>query len=146
MACRVPTSHALVEKAALGLPLALLAADTLHSLLRGLVQAGWVMPSVATHALTVNAAGGLIVGRVTRTARGHTGRPLQADPCDMACYLLMSGAAVVRMFIPLALPAWTMPAVQCSAALWSAGFGLYAIRYWPMLSRPRLDSKPGWTK
>jgi len=27
--------------------------------------------------------------------------------------------------------------------LWSAGFGLYALRYWPVLSRPRLDGKAG---
>jgi uncharacterized protein involved in response to NO len=27
--------------------------------------------------------------------------------------------------------------------LWSAGFGLYAVRYWPILTRPRLDGLPG---
>jgi len=25
----------------------------------------------------------------------------------------------------------------------AAAFGLYAMRYWPVLSRPRLDGKPG---
>jgi predicted alpha/beta-hydrolase family hydrolase len=37
------------------------------------------VPSLAVHALTVGAGGGLIIGMMTRTARGHTGRPLQAD-------------------------------------------------------------------
>jgi uncharacterized protein involved in response to NO len=33
--------------------------------------------------------------------------------------------------------------VLASAALWAAGFGLYALSYWPVLSRPRLDGLPG---
>lgn len=49
----------------------------LHLFLRGLGEAGWVMPTLAVHALTVGAAGGLIIGMMTRTARGHTGRRLQ---------------------------------------------------------------------
>ncbi|MBC7956913.1 MAG: NnrS family protein, partial [Cytophagales bacterium] len=51
--------------------------------------------------------------------------------------------ALVRVALPLALPAWTMAAVLVSAGLWSAGFGLYAVRYWPVLTRARLDGKPG---
>jgi uncharacterized protein involved in response to NO len=102
-----------------------------------------VAPSAATHALTVGAIGGMIIGMITRTARGHTGRPLRADGYEVACYLLVLAAALVRVFLPLAAPAFTMHAVLCSAALWSAGFGLYAVRYWPVLTRPRLDGKPG---
>ena len=70
-----------------------------HLALRALAQFGWVTPSVATHALTVGAAGGLIIGMMTRTARGHTGRPLRADtPWDVACYLpgVVAPAAIVR--------------------------------------------------
>jgi uncharacterized protein involved in response to NO len=111
----------------------------LHLALRALSQVGWVAPSIATHALTVGAAGGLIIGMMTRTARGHTGRQLQADACDVACYLLVSAAAVVRIGVPLAVPAWSMHAVMASAALWSAGFALYFVSYWPVLTRPRAD-------
>jgi uncharacterized protein involved in response to NO len=66
-----------------------------HLLLRGLGELGLVTPSLAIHALTVGAAGGLIVGMMTRTARGHTGRPLQADGFETACYALVLLAAVV---------------------------------------------------
>jgi uncharacterized protein involved in response to NO len=45
--------------------------------------------------------------------------------------------------LPLALPQWSVAAVLLSAALWSAGFGLYAVRYWPVLTRARLDGRPG---
>ncbi|AKJ30885.1 NnrS family protein [Caldimonas brevitalea] len=115
----------------------------LHLGLRTLAGLGAVPPSAAVHALTVGAIGGLIIGMVTRTAKGHTGRPLRADAVDTSCYVLVLLAAVVRVVLPLASPELMLAAVLGSAALWSAGFGLYAIRYFPVLTRPRLDGKPG---
>jgi uncharacterized protein involved in response to NO len=114
-----------------------------HLMLRAFAAWGWLPASAAIHALTVGAAGGLIIGMMTRTARGHTARPLHASRLDVACYLLVLAAAPVRVLLPLAAPAWTVHAVLCSALLWSAGFGLYAIGYAPVLIRPRLDGKPG---
>lgn len=114
-----------------------------HLLLRGAAELGWVMPSLATHALTVGAVGGLVIGMMTRTARGHTGRPLRADRYEVACYLLVAAAAGVRVLLPLAVPGQVVHAALTSALLWSAGFGLYALRYWPVLSRPRADGRPG---
>ena len=96
----------------------------LHLALRGPAAMGWVTPSVATHALTVGAIGALMIGMMTRTVLGHTGRPLQAGRADVACYLLVLGAALVRVFVPLIAPAQTVPAVLLSAALWSAGFAV----------------------
>jgi uncharacterized protein involved in response to NO len=185
------TRHPLVEKAALGLLIALLIVDVLglpplvvaavavpaalahlarwllwrpwktlgntlvlvlhvayawipiHLALRAIAVPGWVSPSLATHALTVGAAGGLIIGMMVRTARGHTGRVLRADRVDTASFVLVLLAALVRVLVPLVAPSQTVAAVLCSAAFWTLGFGLYAVHYWPMLTRPRLDGKPG---
>lgn len=114
-----------------------------HLVLRAAAALGWLAPSAATHALTVGAIGGLIMGMITRTARGHTGRPLQADGYETACYLMVLLAALVRVFVPLFAPALLLQAVVWSAVLWSAAFGLYFVRYWPVLTRPRLDGRPG---
>lgn len=114
-----------------------------HLVLRALAQWGLVLPSLASHALAVGAVGGLIIGMMTRTARGHTGRPLRADGFETACYVFIMLAAVVRVGVPLVAPAQMLHAVQVSATLWSAAFALYAVRYWPVLSRPRLDGRPG---
>lgn len=114
-----------------------------HFALRALAALGVVPASSATHALTVGAVGGLIIGMMARTARGHTARPLRADHVDTTCFLLVLAAGVVRVSVPLLAPALTMAAVVGSAALWSGGFGLYALRYWPVLTRARLDGKPG---
>jgi uncharacterized protein involved in response to NO len=115
----------------------------LHLALRAAAPPGWVPASLATHALTVGAAGGLIVAMMTRTARGHTARPLKADRWDVAIYALVLGAAPVRVLLPWAVPWATLHAVVCAALLWSAGFGLYTVRYWPVLTRPRLDGRAG---
>jgi uncharacterized protein involved in response to NO len=114
-----------------------------HLALRAMAVGALVTPSTATHALTVGAIGGLVIGMMTRTARGHTGRPLLADRYEVACYAMVMLAALVRVFLPLAAPAQIMNAVVCSGVLWSAAFGLYAVRYWPILSRARPDGRPG---
>ena len=114
-----------------------------HLAMRALAQTGWIAPSLATHALTVGAAGGLIIGMMTRTARGHTGRPLRADRSDVVCYAMVALAALVRVAVPLAVPGLARGAVLASAALWSGGFALYALHYWPVLTRARLDGQPG---
>jgi uncharacterized protein involved in response to NO len=114
-----------------------------HLALRGLSALELLAASYATHALTVGAIGGLTLGMMTRTARGHTARPLMADGFELAMFLLIQVAAVVRVFGGMALPALYMASVQLSGLLWAAAFGLYAVRYWPVLTRPRLDGKPG---
>lgn len=115
----------------------------LHLLLRALAAAQWILPSVATHALTAGAIGVMTIGMMTRTARGHTARPLRADRFDVACYLCVLAAALVRVVVPLLAPHLTIVAAMLSGWLWACGFGLYTIRYAPMLLRPRLDGKPG---
>jgi uncharacterized protein involved in response to NO len=114
----------------------------LHLALRVLQEVGGLGLHVATHALTAGAMGSLIISMMTRTARGHTRRPLKADHFDVACYLLVTAGAVVRVFVPLLMPAWFPHTVIVSAILWSMAFALYAIRYWPVLRRARLDGKP----
>jgi uncharacterized protein involved in response to NO len=114
-----------------------------HLALRACAAAGWIAPSAASHALTVGAVGGLVIGMMTRTARGHTARPLRADWRDVTCYALVAAAAFVRVLVPLVAPALTVEAVLCSGLLWSAGFATYAVSYWSVLTRPRLDGQPG---
>ena len=114
-----------------------------HLALRGLSAMAWAGSSFAVHALTVGAIGGLTLGMMTRTARGHTARPLVADRYELTCFLLMQMAAVARVFGGMVSSSLYLPSVQASGILWAAAFGLYAVRYWPVLSRPRLDGKAG---
>jgi len=85
----------------------------------------------------------MVIGMMTRTARGHTARSLRTDRAETACFLLIALAAVARVGGALLMPAQTVAAVLVSAALWSSCSALYAVRYWPILTRPRLDGRPG---
>ena len=114
-----------------------------YLVLRGLAAIGVVAELFAVHALTVGAIGGMTIGMMTRTARGHTGRPLKADRFEVACYVLVALAAVIRVFGGMWLPGAYLATVVVSGVCWSTAFALYAVRYWPVLSRSRLDGKPG---
>jgi uncharacterized protein involved in response to NO len=85
----------------------------------------------------------MTIGMMTRTARGHTGRPLVADRFEVTCYVLVALAAAIRVFGGMLLPDAYVATVIVSGLCWSAAFALYAVRYWPVLVRPRLDGKPG---
>ncbi|HKU85461.1 MAG TPA: NnrS family protein, partial [Casimicrobiaceae bacterium] len=114
-----------------------------YLLLRALAAYGFVAPPLATHALTIGAIGGMTIGMMTRTARGHSGRPLQAGSSEVLCYALVQLAALLRVGGGIALPDHYLASVVLSGLCWSAAFALYAIHYWPILTRPRLDGKPG---
>jgi uncharacterized protein involved in response to NO len=115
----------------------------LHLVLRGLAAFDIVPPALATHALTVGAIGGITLGMMTRTSRGHTARALATGGAELAAYLLVQAAAVVRVLVPLALPAAYAASIGLSALLWSAAFVLFTVTYFPILTAPRLDGKPG---
>jgi len=114
-----------------------------HLLLRAGATLGWIAPGPATHALTLGVIGLITLGMITRTALGHTGRPLKAGPVEISAYLSMLLAALLRVLFPLLAPASLMLGVQLSAALWSLSFVLYLLRYTPLLMRPRPDGQAG---
>lgn len=114
-----------------------------HLLLRGFTGFGFLPYALGTHALTVGAIGGLTLGMMTRTARGHTARPLQAGRAEVAAYLLVQLAAVTRVLVPLAVPAAYVGAALAAALFWFAAFAVFTLAYVPILTRPRLDGQPG---
>ncbi|MGC2517814.1 MAG: NnrS family protein, partial [Burkholderiales bacterium] len=115
----------------------------IHLALRALAAVDVLPANLATHALTVGAIGGLTLGMMTRTARGHTGRSLQTGAAETACYALVQLAAVARVFVPLAAPQFFAEAVALSGVLWAIAFALFTVTYWPILTRPRADGGPG---
>jgi uncharacterized protein involved in response to NO len=115
----------------------------IYLVLRGVAALGMVGELFAVHALTIGAIGGMTIGMMTRTARGHTGRPLAADGFEVACYVLVMIAAAIRVFGGMWLPGAYLATIVVSGACWSVAFALYAIRYWPVLTRNRPDGKPG---
>jgi uncharacterized protein involved in response to NO len=89
----------------------------------------------ALHALTVGAIGTMLLAVMTRVSLGHTGRVLSASRPTVIIYLLINAAALVR--IAASWSALAMTFIVVSGLCWIAAFGLFEIRYSPVLLAPR---------
>lgn len=101
---------------------------------------GHVSPSVGVHALTAGAIGVMTLAVMTRSARGHTGRPLAAGTIEVLIYGLINAAALTRVLGGL-LPFAYQPLLMVSTGLWSAAFLGFVVGYAPMLLTPRPDRR-----
>ena len=111
--------------------------------LLALAQTGVIGVSAGVHALAIGATGGLIIGMMTRTARGHTGRTLQVGGWETLAYALVMAAALLRVFLPLVSDQLWLPALVLAAGAWSAAFAIYLWIYLPWLSQTRADGRDG---
>lgn len=114
-------------------------------ILRGAAELTGLIPlDAGIHALTLGAIGSMVVGMMSRVALGHTGRSIVPAPLTVAAYWLVNAAALLRVLFALT---WddTLRTLSLmgSGTLWSLAFAFFAIVYWPILSRPRADGRPG---
>lgn len=112
-------------------------------LLLALSALGLVAASASIHAFGAGAIGGLIIGMITRTALGHTGRPLVAGRAETFAYVLVHVAAALRVVAALAPDLGYLRLIELSGAAWVAAFLIYFASYAPRLVSPRVDGKPG---
>ncbi|HEX5514184.1 MAG TPA: NnrS family protein [Gammaproteobacteria bacterium] len=99
-------------------------------------------PSVWMHALGVGAAGTLILGVMTRVALGHTGRPLRLPRGGVLIYYAVSLSALARLAAALGLAEYRLSVIVAALA-WTFACILFVALYWPILSSPRVDGRPG---
>lgn len=97
----------------------------------------------ATHALTVGAMAGLMLAMMTRSALGHTGRTLKAGLSETVIFTAIHLAALARVAGPLLLPSGYRAWILTAGILWTLSFATFVAAYWPMLTRPRVDGRPG---
>lgn len=102
-----------------------------------------VSASAAFHALAVGSMAGLVIGMITRTTLGHTGRPLNAGRAEACMYWLVQLGAVARLLAAMGPASLMLPALVAAGVLWSLAFMLYAVTYAPYLWRARVDGKEG---
>lgn len=96
--------------------------------------------SLAVHALTVGAMGGLILGMIARVTLGHTGRQLEPPKYMTWAFVLFNLGALSRVV----LVDWAyMPGLWLAAMCWALSFAAYVWGYGPMLWCARVDGHPG---
>ena len=102
-----------------------------------------VTASNALHAFTAGAIGALTLGMMARVSLGHSGRMLEPAPLMTWAFIAINLAALIRVALPLLVPAAYTAGMTVAGLLWMAAFGLFAALYLPILLRPRVDGKPG---
>jgi uncharacterized protein involved in response to NO len=107
------------------------------------LTAGYAFSAFWLHALTIGALATMILAVMTRASLGHTGRPLNVDPLIATAYGLLTVAAAVRVFGLTLLRIQYPYIIAIAAAFWAAAFILFLVVYAPILTRPRVDGKPG---
>jgi uncharacterized protein involved in response to NO len=112
-------------------------------LLLALAQFGVVPETAAVHMLALGALAGLILGMITRTALGHTGRMLTAGRSETAMYALLQAGVLLRLVAALGSGGVRNATLIGAAACWSTAFALYVIVYGPRLAQARIDGREG---
>lgn len=111
-------------------------------LMKGLAGLGLISVSAGLHALGTGAMATLVLGIMTRVALGHTGRSLKLPKYGLLIYVFVCAAALLRVMAALGWIEYRNGLVVAALA-WCIAFGLFVLLYWPILSRPRQDGRPG---
>lgn len=106
-------------------------------------------PATSIHLIGMGGFSVMIIGMMTRTALGHTGRPLRASKLMVMAYTFVVIATVLRLmaiFIPVFSDTATSIVIgilHASASFWLVAFLAYVYQYAPYLMSPRADGRPG---
>lgn len=98
--------------------------------------------SSTLHGLTIGGMGLMILAMISRVSLGHTGRPLKVGKLITFGYILLVTASIVRVVTPL-LTNQPTNGYLLSAFCWIAAYFLFVLVYWPVLTSPRADGRPG---
>lgn len=107
-------------------------------LLRALSALSIVPASAWIHAVTIGAFSSFMLAMMMRSTLGHTGRQLVANRIDMAAFLLLQSAAIVRVIASIAAGPSYRFWIVVSSLFWALAFLLFVVRYLPMLGRARV--------
>ncbi len=113
-----------------------------------ILKAAWLLgidiPATSwLHALTSGAFSTMILGVMSRAALGHTGRALIIPAPMVIGYVLLSLAAVCRVFAPILHPQAWLTWISIAALFWIMAFILFIWVYAPILCSSRADGRPG---
>jgi uncharacterized protein involved in response to NO len=102
-----------------------------------------MLPSALLHGLTAGAMGSMILAMMARVSLGHTGRQLHVGMAIKLSFVLVLLGGLVRLLGSVIAGEYYMTTVQVAGAFWVAGFGLFVAVYFPILTKPRADGRPG---
>jgi uncharacterized protein involved in response to NO len=102
---------------------------------------GPVLGLAPLHVLTIGYFGSMLVAMVTRVTQGHSGRPLQMGAVPWACFVLLQGVVLLRVWAELARDGYLWLIV--AACGWLVAFLPWVVRSTWIYLTPRVDGRPG---
>jgi uncharacterized protein involved in response to NO len=103
-----------------------------------------ISPSLGLHAFAVGGVGLMTLGMMTRVALGHTGRNVFEPPPLLSwVFIILFAALITRVALPMLFRQHYHVWIALSQWLWLSAFLIYFIRYFPILTRPRVDGQDG---
>lgn len=104
---------------------------------------GSISYSVALHFITLGGIGCMILAMIARVSLGHTGRNLKVGKLMVVAFGTLVLATLVRTFLVMLFPVMILNAYVISAILWAVAFAIFTVVYFPILTTPRVDGRPG---
>jgi uncharacterized protein involved in response to NO len=96
------------------------------------------------HAMLAGGLGLITIGMMARVSLGHTGRDIhQPNKLISLVFVLVTVAALTRVFLSMADPTLYLLSIKLSAVLWTLGFLLFFALYFRVLVARRVDGAAG---
>ncbi len=113
-------------------------------LLYGLSQVLAIPKVLPIHVFTIGGIGLITVAMMARVSLGHTGRNIHQPPKWVsAVFILLFSSMLVRGVVPMVFPELYSYGLIAGAGCWVLAFGIFILRYAPMLIAARIDGQPG---
>ncbi|MCD9467874.1 NnrS family protein [Photobacterium iliopiscarium] len=100
-------------------------------------------PTIGIHIIAIGGIGAMILAMMARVSLGHTGRKLQIGRWMIIAFISLLGSLLARTLFVVVMPVATIDAYVISAVLWVIAFTIFAIVYFPVLTKARVDGHPG---
>ncbi|MCL1060295.1 NnrS family protein [Shewanella gelidimarina] len=95
------------------------------------------------HLFGIGTLAGICLSMISRVSLGHTSRNIYQGPNMTVAFLCIPIAAVLRSFMPIISPEHYQLWLWLAGAFWSLAFAMFVINYASILSKPRVDGRPG---
>ncbi|MBR9726577.1 NnrS family protein [Shewanella intestini] len=95
------------------------------------------------HLFAISGLASLCLSMMSRVSLGHTSRNIYEGPSMALAFACIPAAGVFRAIMPLLMPVHTQVWLWMAGACWFIGFGMFVWFYAPVLTKPRIDGRPG---